>query len=97
MTPSEAAALVPVYVAEAQARIKGNDARADYGSPEGERFERQSLESLTDYAREELLDQINYSVFALYRLDQLRATLRELDPALARADVLRVIQQGPSE
>lgn len=83
MRAAEAAELVPRYVAEAQARITGKTAVAEYEDENGQRFERQPLTELVESVREELLDSINYAVFQLYRLDRMRLAMEEIERRVA--------------
>lgn len=77
MKSTDLAYQVEMYVQEAQRRIQG-PGHAQYALGDKQKFESMSREELVLYLREELLDQINYSVMMLIRLDQLEEGLQWL-------------------
>lgn len=75
MKSAELATEVEKIVKEAQSRVTGIGAE-QYARGDTQKFEQMTLDALLDYMREELLDQINYSVMNLLRVQWLREAIR---------------------
>jgi predicted component of type VI protein secretion system len=69
------------FIEEAMARIKGTG-QQQYGMGDTQKFEVMTLPELFQYAREELLDEVNYLMFLAVRLERLEASfaMRQPDP-----------------
>lgn len=75
MTPTELADEVEAVIRECRERVEGIGAQQYYVPGQPQKFETMPMGDLVRYAKEEMLDEINYNVMRLIRLDRETASL----------------------